>query len=418
MFEGLAGRTRNEAEATVVEFLRERADEILEFTCELIRTPSVNPPGDEVPISKVILEKLRMLGVTERQIVGALDERPNVLAHVQGTEPGRTLMLSGHIDTKPPGNLDEWKTNPHEPVIIGDQLVGLGSGDMKGAIAGMVYAAAALANLGHFSGRLALALTADEENGSVYGSKWLASAGLIEADVCVIGEPGGIQQEWESLHLVSRGVALFRVVVLGTQMHSSISDQLPSVNATLKMAALALKMQNELHSYLTFNEHPFCKHGPTINVGVMASAGVTYGVFPGRAEFACDIRTLPGMTEEQIQLDIQRFLDDAMAQDPELRATLEWNRMMGATEIDSNNDVIQVLQSTSEMVLGRAPVLDAFPGATDAAYIQTAAGVPCVASFGPGFLPRAHSPNESMHKDGPAQAAMIYALSALRYLNG
>lgn len=418
MFEELAGRTRNEAEATVVEFLRERADEILEFTCELIRTPSVNPPGDEVPISKVILEKLRMLGVTERQIVGALDDRPNVLAHVQGTEPGRTMMLSGHIDTKPPGNLDEWKTNPHEPVIIGDQLVGLGSGDMKGAIAGMVYAAAALANLGHFSGRLALALTADEENGSVYGSKWLASEGLIEADVCVIGEPGGIQQEWESLHLVSRGVALFRVVVLGTQMHSSISDQLPAVNATLKMAALALKMQNELRSYLTFDEHPFCKHGPTINVGVMASAGVTYGVFPGRAEFASDIRTLPGMTEEQIQLDIQRFLDDAMAQDPELRATLEWNRMMGATEIDSNNDVIQVLQSTSEMVLGRAPMLDAFPGATDAAYIQTAAGVPCVASFGPGFLPRAHSPNESMHKDGPAQAAMIYALSALRYLNG
>jgi acetylornithine deacetylase/succinyl-diaminopimelate desuccinylase-like protein len=418
MFEGLAGRTRNEAEATVVEFLRERADEILGFTCELIRTPSVNPPGDEVPISKVILEKLRMLGVTERQIVGALDERPNVLAHVQGTEPGRTMMLSGHIDTKPPGNLDEWKTNPHEPVIIGDQLVGLGSGDMKGAIAGMVYAAAALANLGHFSGRLALALTADEENGSVYGSKWLASEGLIEADVCVIGEPGGIQQEWESLHLVSRGVALFRVVVLGTQMHSSISDQLPAVNATLKMAALALKMQNELRSYLTFDEHPFCKHGPTINVGVMASAGVTYGVFPGRAEFASDIRTLPGMTEEQIQLDIQRFLDDAMAQDPELRATLEWNRMMGATEIDSNNDVIQVLQSTSEMVLGRAPMLDAFPGATDAAYIQTAARVPCVASFGPGFLPRAHSPNESMHKDGPAQAAMIYALSALRYLNG
>jgi acetylornithine deacetylase/succinyl-diaminopimelate desuccinylase-like protein len=418
MFEGLEGRTRNSAEATVVKFLRERADEILEFTCELIRTPSVNPPGDEVPISKVILEKLRVLGVTERRIVGALDERPNVLAHVQGTEPGRTMMLSGHIDTKPPGNLDEWKTNPHEPVVVDDQLIGLGSGDMKGAIAGMVYAAAALANLGHFSGRLALALTADEENGSVYGSKWLASEGLIEADVCVIGEPGGIQREWESLHLVSRGVALFRVVILGTQMHSSISDQLPAVNATLKMAALALKMQKELRSYLTFDEHPFCKHGPTINVGVMASAGVTYGVFPGRAEFASDIRTLPGMTEEQIQRDIQRFLDDAMAQDPELRATLEWNRMMGATEIDSNNDVIQVLQATSEMVLGRAPMLDAFPGATDAAYIQTAAGVPCVASFGPGFLPRAHSPNESMHKDGPAQAAMIYALSALRYLNG
>jgi len=417
MFEGLESRTHNDAEATVVKFLRERTEDILKFTCELIRTPSVNPPGNEVPISKIILEKLQMLGVTQHQIVGALDERPNVLAHVKGTKSGRTMMLSGHIDTKPPGNLDEWRTNPHEPTIIGDQLVGLGSGDMKGAIAGMVYAAAALANLGDFSGSLALALTADEENGSVYGSKWLASEGLIKADVCVIGEPGGIQREWESLHLVSRGVALFKVVVLGTQMHSSISDQLPAVNATLKMAALALKMQKELRSYLTFDEHPLCKHGPTINVGVMASAGVTYGVFPGRAEFASDIRTLPGMTEEQIRLDIQRFLDDAMAQDRELRATLEWNRMMGATEIDSNNDVVQVLRSASETVLGQAPVLDAFPGATDAAYIQTAAGVPCVASFGPGFLPQAHSPNESMHKDGPAQAAMIYALSALRYLN-
>lgn len=417
MFDGLASRVNSGAEAEIVRFLSERADDILEFTCELIRTPSVNPPGDEVPVSRVIMEKLKSLGVNERRIVACMEERPNVLAHVQGSKPGRTIMFSGHIDTKPPGNLDEWRTNPHEPVIIGDQLVGLGSGDMKGAIAGMIYAAAALAKVGDFTGKIALALTADEENGSVYGSKWLAAEGLLDADVCIIGEPGGIHNEWESLHLVSRGVALFKVVVGGTQMHSSISDQLPAVNATLKMSALALKMQRELRGYLTFVDHPYCKRGPTINVGVMANAGVTYGVFPGRAELASDIRTVPGMTEEQIQRDIQRFLDDAMTEDQELRVTLEWNCMMGATEIDANTDVINVLRGASELVVGRAPSLDAFPGATDAAYIQTSAGVPCVASFGPGFLPRAHSPNESMHKDGPAQAAMIYALSAIRYLN-
>lgn len=117
----------------------------------------------------------------------------------------------------------------------------------------------------------------------------------------MIGEPGGIFTEWESVHLVSRGAALFKVVVFGTQMHSSISDQLPAVNATLKMAALAIKMQNELKSYLTFVDHPLCKFGPTVNIGVTAKSGVTYGVFPGRAEFACDIRTLPGMTEEQVK---------------------------------------------------------------------------------------------------------------------
>jgi acetylornithine deacetylase/succinyl-diaminopimelate desuccinylase-like protein len=68
-------------------------------------------------------------------------------------------------------------------------------------------------------------------------------------------------------------------------------------------------------------------------------------------------------------------------------------------------------------VLERRPRLDAFPGATDAAFIQTAAGIPCIASFGPGMLPRAHSPNEAMNSTGAAEAAMIYALSAVRYLS-
>ena len=416
LFDGIEARLDDAAQRQVAAFIAERADEIFEFTCDLIRAPSVNPPGDEVAVSRVIMDRLAALGIADCTIAACLPHRPNVLAHVSGTTPGPIVMFSGHIDTKPAGNMDEWKTDPWEPTVVGDQLIGLGSGDMKAAIAAMIYAAAALRDLGEFPGKLSLALTADEENGSQYGSKWLAAEGYIDADVCVIGEPAGVQEEWESIHLVSRGAALFKVVVLGTQMHSSISDQLPTVNATLKMAELALKMQRELRGYLTYDDHAYCRFGPTVNVGVMAQAGVTYGVFPGRAEFATDVRTIPGMTEEQVQADVQRFLGDAMAADPELDATLEWYVMVGATEIDGAHPIVQSLAGASERVLGIRPRLDAFPGATDAAYIQTAAGVPCIASFGPGFLPRAHSPNESMHRDGAAEAAMIYALSALDYL--
>ena len=417
LFDGIDRRLDSEAQRHVAAFIAARADEIFDFTCELIRTPSVNPPGDEVPVSRVILDRLALLGIDDCSIAAFDPARPNVMAHVTGTTPGPTLMLSGHIDTKPAGNLDEWKTDPWEPTVIDDQLIGLGSGDMKAAIAAMIYAAAALRDLGDFPGKLSLALTADEENGSQLGSKWLATEGFIEADVCVIGEPSGVHEEWESIHLVSRGAALFKVIVLGTQMHSSVSDQLPGVNATLKMAELALRMQRELRDYLTFDDHEYCRYGPTVNVGVMAQAGVTYGVFPGRAEFATDVRTLPGMTEEQVKLDVQRFLDDAMAADPELNATLDWYLMVEATEIDGSHRIVQSLVDASEKVLERRPRLDAFPGATDAAYIQVAAGVPCIAAFGPGLLPRAHSPNESMHRDGAAEAAMIYALSALDYLN-
>jgi acetylornithine deacetylase len=417
MLNGPDARLLTDAERKVASYISARADEIFDFTCDLIRAPSVNPPGNEVAVSKVIMERLDMLGITDAKTVGCREDRPNVLVKVDGSRKGKTLMLSGHIDTKPAGNMDEWKTDPWEPTVVDGKLIGLGSGDMKAAIAAMMYAAAALRDLGDFPGRLSLALTADEENGSVYGSKWLANEGFLQADVCVIGEPAGVIEEWESIHLVSRGCALFKIVVLGTQMHSSISDQLPAVNATLKMAELALKMQRELRGYLTFKDHEYCRRGPTVNVGVMAQAGVTYGVYPGRAEIASDIRTVPGMTEEQVKDDVQRFLNDAMAADPELNARLEWRMMVGATEIDGENPVVRHLSDVANLVLGRRPRLDAFPGATDAAFIQTAARIPCIASFGPGMLPRAHSPNEAMNKDGAVEAAMIYALSALRYLN-
>lgn len=416
LFENIEGGLNSENEKKVAAYIRSAQTKIFDFTCDLIRTPSINPPGDEREVSVVLKQRLLDLGIENVLIVGSNEIRANVLAQVSGNKPGRCIMFSGHIDTKPPGDISQWKTNPLDAVVQGDQLIGLGCGDMKAAIAGMVYAAAALRTLDSFPGTLSLALTADEENGSVYGSKWLAEEGFIKADVCVIGEPSGIIREWESIHLVSRGAALFKVVVLGTQMHSSISDQLPAINATLKMAELALKMQKELKGFLTFDEHPLCRFGPTVNVGVTAQAGVTYGVFPGRAEFACDVRTLPGMTEDQVKSDILRFLEVAKAQDPDLHVELEWYLMVEATEIDVQDPVVECLQTVAAQVLGTAPKLDAFPGATDAAYIQTAAGVPCIASFGPGFLPRAHSPNEYMHVNGAAESAMIYAISALRYL--
>lgn len=403
-------------ERAVVRSLAERADEILDFTCELIRTPSVNPPGDESLVAAVVLDRLRAIGITDAEIVADLPDRPNVVAAIGSAEAGRSIMFSGHIDTKPPGDLSKWRTDPFEPTIVDGELVGLGSGDMKASIAAMIYAAGALVDAGEVPGRMALVLTADEENGSTYGSKWLAERGLVDSEVCVIGEPGGVHAEWESLHLVSRGCALFRVHVTGTQMHSSISDQLPAVNATLKMSELALRMQRHLRSFLTFDDHPLCDHGPTVNVGVTAEAGVTFGVYPGLAILGCDIRTLPGMDEEQVRADVQRFLDAAMADDPDLQARLEWVTMVAATEIPADHPVVPALQEAATVVLGHRPRLAAFPGATDAAYIQRSAGIPCVASFGPGYLPRAHSPNESLGVDGPVEAAIVYALAALRYL--
>ena len=266
------------------------------------------------------------------------------------------------------------------------------------------------------AGRLALALVADEEAGSHQGTRWLAESGLLQADAAVIGEPCGVVREWEAIDLVSRGAALFRVRVRGTQMHSSISDRFPAVNATVTMSRLVQRMHGELRDALTYDPHPLGGLGPTVNVGVMASAGVFYGVYPGEAEFACDIRTLPGMSGEQIQADVEAFLERARADDPELDAELVFEAYIPATEIGPDEPVVRAVQSAAADVLDEQPELAAFPGATDAAYVQGAAGIPSVAAFGPGYLPRAHSPNESVPVRSIGQAARMYALAAWRYI--
>lgn len=409
---------RAAAEKVVWTYLDARRDEVLEFTRTLIATPSPNPPGDERAVAQVVADKLAEFQVDDVVWLAQHEARPNLIATIPGDGPGRRLILSGHLDTKPAGDMDAWETDPWDPVLRDGDLVGLGCGDMKAAVAGMVYAGGALKANGGFFGELVLVFTADEEAGSVLGSKWLAEQGHLAADVAVIGEPSGIVEEWEAVHVISRGAALFKIRITGTQMHSSISDRIHGVNATVQMARLIERMDQEMKDYLTFEPHPLCPTGPTVNVGVMAEAGVFYGVYPGKAEFACDIRTLPGMTEKSVSDDVQRFLDDAMADEPELAAELVWELMVPATEISADEPIVEELLTAANDVLGTTPAVDAFPGTTDAAAIQLTAGIPTVAAFGPGMLPRAHSPNEHMAADGPALAALIYGLAALRYLKG
>jgi acetylornithine deacetylase len=398
-------------EAALVAYLRERRDDVVEFARELVRTPSPNPPGDERAAAALVVAKLRELGVTRVETVGAAEERPNVLARA-GSPDGRTLILGGHLDTKPPGDLAEWERDPYAAAIEDGELHGVGSGDMKGAVAAMVFAAGALEAHGLASGSVTLVLTADEEAGSRLGSQWLAQSGRLAGDAALLGEPCGIVREWEAIDVVSRGAALFKVRVHGTQMHSSVSDRLPSVNATVQMARLVDRMDRELLGRL--RRPPGA--GPTVNVGVTARAGVFYGVYPGEAEFACDIRTVPGMTRESVMEDIEGLLRDAAADDPELVAELDFELWHPATEIDAAHPLVSALRQASALVLGDERPVGVFPGATDAPHFQLTAGIPTVAAFGPGFLPRAHAPNESVSVQGILQAAELYALAARRYV--
>ncbi len=404
--------TTTAADEPLVDLVRARRDELIDFARELVATPSPNPPGDERAVAALVEAKLRELGIARVDTAAAEPERPNLLAHAGG-EGGRTLILCGHLDTKPPGDLAEWARDPYGAAVENGELHGVGSGDMKGAVAAMVFALAALEEHGLDRDRVTLVLTADEEAGSQFGSRWLAESGRLVADAALLGEPCGIVREWETIDTVSRGAVLFKVRVRGTQMHSSISDRLPSVNATVQMARLVDRMERELLGRL---RRPAGTAVPTVNVGVTARAGVFYGVYPGEAEFGCDVRTLPGMTRDEFVEDLEAFLREAAADDPALDAELDVELWVPASEIDPAHDLVTAVREASLIVLGDERPLGVFPGATDAPFFQLTAGIPTLAAFGPGFLPRAHTPNESAPVAGIVQAAELYALAARRYV--
>src|SRR5436190_803529 len=254
-------------------------------------------------------------------------------------------MFNGHLDTKPAGNLAEWSPGPYDPVIRDGVLHGQGSADMKGAVAAMVHAGAALLESGAPPGKLRVVLSADEEAGSRYGARFLAGRTDLRADAVMVGEPTGMETGWAYVAVASRGISCFRIVARGTQMHSSLSDSVRSVNASVKLAQVLSRMSSEFRP--TYPVDARVPGRPTVNLGVTLSGGVFYGVYPGHAEFGVDVRTIPAFT--------------------------------------------------------------------DGSYWQ-AAGSACIPAFGPGTLLVAHRPNESVAVDEIVDAARIYALTALRYL--
>ena len=399
-------------------WLNAREGEVIALTSALIAAPTPNLPGDETAAAEVIERAITHYNLPAPRILAEQPHRPNLIVRIDGARPGPHLAICGHLDTKPVGDAaDEWRTDPFEPVIDGDRLYGLGSTDMKGACAAMILAGAAFQQVAdRAAGSLSLIFTADEEYGSYYGAGYLTRQGAIEADEILLGEPAGVLEDWDAIRVVSRGVSGFRVVVKGTQTHSSISDQLPTVNAVEAMANVLVALRRDLK--LRYPEHPLCPTGPTINLGVKTLGGVGYGVLPGHAEFWSDIRTIPGMTQEEMAEDIETALAKIRPLVPGAEVTWEFNPTLGwitPSEVLPGDPMVTAVELAARDVLGEAPPLKAFPGGTDAFPFHAQGGVPTLAAFGPGLLPPAHGPNEWISLRSLQQAPHIFAAAALHY---
>lgn len=364
--------------------------DVLALTRSLVAIDSQNPGVGEVAIAAHVLEVARAAGLDAR-IVEPTPGRPNVLVEVDAG-PGPTLALGGHLDTKPVGDArSQWRTDPLELVVDGPRAYGLGSSDMKGAVAAMLVAATRWAATAE-RGRLRLVLTADEEAGSIHGAEALVAQGAVAADALVLGEPSGVREPWEAIFVASRGIACFEVVVTSQQGHSALADLLPT-SATVAAARVVTALAELTPRHVSDARLPA---SPSVNAGARIHGGVFFGVHPGEATVEAEVRTVPGMRQDELEEDLRAAIGAAVPDDVhwELRWRSDKLGWMPPSIAAPEHPVVDAIAATCEAVLGRRPPLAVYPGGTDATAFTHGAGIATVASVGPGWLTRAHGPNE------------------------
>ncbi len=385
----------------------------VDLLAELVAIDSSNPGPGEAAIARYIDDLARRWGF-ESRVVETAPGRANVLVRVDAGG-SRSLGLSGHLDTKPAGELARWRTPPWELSIDGDLAYGLGTSDMKGALAAMLVAARTWSATAR-RGRLDLIFTADEEAGSQLGAWELARRGLVDVEAVLVGEPSGITTEWEQLSVVSRGICCFEVTVHGRQGHSGLSERLPT-SATVAAARAVLAIDALRPRHPPAGEIP---RTPTVNAGVRIGGGVFFGVHPGHATADCEVRLVPGKRRDELVADVRAALAAAMPADVRWDVRLRPDQLgwLPASEIAADHPLVRAAGDAAAQVLGRKLPLGVYPGGTDASAFSQGAGVPSIASLGPGWLSVAHAPNEHVGRSQVRDAAEIYRRIATAFLEG
>src|SRR3972149_8824519 len=84
-------------------------DDVRDLLSKLVRSKSLNPPGDVRECAGLIADELKRRGLPAEIV----EEKPgvaNVTSHLDGQAGGKTMIWNGHFDVVPPG--EDWDFDP------------------------------------------------------------------------------------------------------------------------------------------------------------------------------------------------------------------------------------------------------------------------------------------------------------------
>lgn len=316
-------------------------------------------------------------------------ELPLVIGHLNRGAPGRRVLLNGHIDVVPAGDVSSWGSDPFDPRVEDGVMYGRGTCDMKGGVAAILEVLRQLIDRGH-AGPVSVAFVPSEEDGGA-GTLAAIRHGL-DADVAVIPEPTNLE-----IVTAHGGAITFALKVPGRAAHAATRREGISALDMLVPVLDALR-RDEVERNADPEDPRMAELGlpyPTIvgevSGGSWASTVMDelvvngrYGVRLGQScdEAAADLRqAVSGLWESH----------EFLSRHP-LDLTI-YGARFGSCAIDPDHPLAVGLAAAFETTTGRRTPLTGMPAATDMRLLVEEGGIPTVV-FGPGELRHAHASDE------------------------
>ena len=421
-------------EAKLIAEIETRREELIALTQDLIRIPTLNPPGENYREICLFLEK-RLSGagfktqmIRAHDAVGDSDQFPrwNLVARREGTSIGDCVHFNSHHDVVEVGS--GWTKDPFGGEVEGGKVYGRGACDMKGGLAASIIAAEAFLDVyPDHCGAVEISATADEESGGFGGVAYLAEKGFFDPDRVqhvIIPEP----LNKDRICLGHRGVYWAEIETKGRIAHGSM----PFLGdcAVRHMGAVLNEFENTFFPALAAKrtDMPVVPEGAkqsTMNINSFHGGadelpegytGLPSPVVPHSARMIIDRRFLIEENMDDVKSEIRELLDHLVATRSDFEYEIRDLHEVAPTMTDKNAPIVTATTKAIGKVMGLTPDYVISPGTYDQKHIDRIGRLKNCIAYGPGILDLAHQPDEYVGIDDMIDSAKVMALTLVDLL--
>lgn len=411
-----------------------RRDDLIALTQELVRIPTINPPGDHyLEICEYLKRRLESSGFATELVRGEgtpgdSDRYPrwNIVARRDGRHSGECVHFNSHTDVVEVGH--GWSKDPFAGTLEDGKIFGRGTCDMKGGLAASIIAAEAfIETCPDYAGAIEISGTADEETGGYGGVAYLAERGYFSPDRVqhvIIPEP--LQKD--RICLGHRGVWWAEIETHGEIAHGSM----PFLGdcAVRHMGAVLTEMETSLFPALATRstDMPVVPEGArqsTLNINSFHGGqdenppeftGFPSPCVPDSARMVIDRRFLIEEDFQDVQQEIHTLLERVKSQRETFSYDIRDLHHVIPTMTDKTAPIVQSTAKAIKSVLGRDAEYVVSPGTYDQKHIDRIGRLKNCIAYGPGLLELAHKPDEYIGVDDMLDSVKVMGLCLIDLL--